>query len=163
VELQRLQSRAQELQLRSFLEQKYISDASIRGIGEGRTQTLLDFGIETAFDIDAGTILDVPGFGPKLTERLVRWRQKVEAKFKFDPAVGVPTQERQALDTKYAKPRQQVEARLRAGEGELRAIVRQAETEMQSWYEHIRSCLQLLDQAELNLSVLPQGVWGVSG
>jgi DNA-binding helix-hairpin-helix protein with protein kinase domain len=152
---QRLQMKAREMQLAAFLQQYFISDASIRDIGPTRTATLRSFGIETAFDVEPIAVLQVPGFGEKLTERLVQWRQQVEAKFAFNPAAGVPPAEQKALEVKYATARQPVEAQLLAGEGDLRAIVTRTESELRQLYEQVRSCLRLLAQAEVDLRLFP--------
>jgi DNA-binding helix-hairpin-helix protein with protein kinase domain len=71
-ERQQLQARAQEIQREAFLQQYFISDASIESIGPTRNATLASFGIETAFDVDKDNILQVPGFGEKLSDRLAR-------------------------------------------------------------------------------------------
>jgi DNA-binding helix-hairpin-helix protein with protein kinase domain len=154
---QQLQARVREMQLAGFLQQYFISDASIKDIGPTRKATLASFGIESASDVEKGAILQVPGFGEKLAERLVCWRQEVERHFVFNPATGVPPREQQTLNIKYATAQQPIEAQLRAGEGELRAILSQAERELRTLHEHIRSCLQLFAQAELDLRVFPPG------
>jgi DNA-binding helix-hairpin-helix protein with protein kinase domain len=158
VERHHLQGRVRESQLEDFLQQQFISDHDIPGIGPMRTAALASFGIETAFDVHQDSVLQVPGFGPALTQRLVAWRQDIVSRFAFTPAVGVPAHEQQALDMKYAQARQQVESKLLAGEGELRAITMQAESELRRLYGPIQSCLQQLAQAELDLKVIPQGV-----
>ncbi len=141
------------MQLEAFLQQQFISGASIPGIGPAREAALASFGIETAADVDAAVVLQVPGFGEKLTDRLVRWREQVAATFVFNAALGVPPQEQRALDIKYATARQPLEAQLLAGEGELRGIRSQAEADLRLLYEQIQSCLQRLAQAELDLTV----------
>ena len=156
-ERQALQARAREIQLEQYLQQHFISDATIDGIGETRTATLASFGIETAWDVEEEAILQVPGFGPKLTERLLLWRKSVEHGFVFNLAAGVPPHMRQALELKYAQPRQQIEIRLAAGEGELRVIAKEAEEETRSLHAHRNACIQRLVQSELDLAVLPQG------
>ncbi len=157
IDRQRLEARARDIQLEQFLSQHFISDGDIPDIGKTRTATLASFGIETAWDVDADTILEVPNFGPKLTERLVHWRKTIEARFVFDPRVGVPDHEKRTLDMKYAQARQQVETRLGAGEGELRGIAREAEKELRAQYDRIGETLKLLAQAHLDLTLIPQG------
>src|SRR6185312_15448276 len=85
------------------------------------------------------------------------WRQEIERQFVFKPAAGLPPREQQALDIKFATARQPVEAQLLAGESELRAILNRAERELRLLHESIRSCLQMLAQAELDLKVFPPG------
>jgi DNA-binding helix-hairpin-helix protein with protein kinase domain len=47
--------------------------------------TLRSFGIETAWDVKQNVVQTVPGFGPVLTDKLMRWRRSVEGKFAFNP------------------------------------------------------------------------------
>lgn len=157
-ERQQLQSRSREMQLETFLQQYFISAAAIDNIGPTRKATLASFGIETACDVVKDVVLQVPGFGEKLTARLIGWRQEIERQFAFNPAIGVPLREQQALDIKYAAIRQPIEAQLRGGEGDLRAILAQAERELHPLYAHIRICLQKFAQAQLDLSVYPSGI-----
>jgi hypothetical protein len=158
IELQRLQARSREMQLEQHLQQHFISDIQDGVIGPTRKATLASFGIETAGDVEEHAVRQVPGFGAKLTNRLLLWRKEVERRFVFTAAVGVSPQMQQALDLKYAPARQQVEQKLLAGEGELRAIARQAEEELQSLYGPIVACMQMLDQCELDLTLIPQSV-----
>jgi DNA-binding helix-hairpin-helix protein with protein kinase domain len=57
-------------QLNAFL----ISAAAIPGIGTERKRVLASHGIETAADVNAKDVGEVPGFGPKLTDALIDWR-----------------------------------------------------------------------------------------
>jgi DNA-binding helix-hairpin-helix protein with protein kinase domain len=154
-ERQELQGRAREMQLTQHLQQHFISDHDIPGIGPARKATLASFGIETAFDVNKMKVLSVPGFKEKRTEQLLAWRQKIERSFSFNPAIGVPPVERQRLESKYAQARQPAEVQLLAGESALRAISKRAESELQSVDDDIRKCLEQLAQADLDLSVLP--------
>jgi DNA-binding helix-hairpin-helix protein with protein kinase domain len=77
------------LQLNRFLDRFELEDAKIEGIGPGRKRTLESYGIETAEDIVPQRVSAVPGFGPKMIERLMKWRKSIEAKFVFDPRKAV--------------------------------------------------------------------------
>ncbi len=155
-EKQNLQSKAREIQLTQFLQRQFISNADIPDIGPTRKATLASFGIETAFDVKENAILQVPGFGPKLTARLIRWRERIKSQFIFKPEV--PLQEQQILDLKFAQARQHIEMKLLAGEGELQAIAKQAESELRELYKPIQDCLQSLVQTQLDLKVLPPDI-----
>lgn len=146
------------MQLGQFLQQYFICDASIRDIGPTRTATLASFGIETAFDVEEEAVLNVPGFGEKYTQHLVRWRQEIARKFVYDPKVGIPVQEQRNLEIKFGQARQSIELRLLGGAGELQSIGQQAERELGLLYNAIRSHLQTLVQRELDLKVLPPGM-----
>jgi DNA-binding helix-hairpin-helix protein with protein kinase domain len=84
--LDQLKQNHRRLQLERYLDRFELDDATIQGVGPGRKRTLESYGIETAADIDPRRISTVPGFGPKMTERLLKWQMSIEAKFVFDPA-----------------------------------------------------------------------------
>jgi DNA-binding helix-hairpin-helix protein with protein kinase domain len=105
--LDQLKQSQRKLQLDRFLDRFELEDANIDGIGPGRKRTLESYGIETAEDIVSNRIYAVPGFGPKMIERLMRWRRSIETKFVFDPAKAIDPrdiakveQDIQALRTK---------------------------------------------------------------
>jgi DNA-binding helix-hairpin-helix protein with protein kinase domain len=83
--LDQLKQNQRQLQLNRFLDRFELEDAKIEGIGPGRKRTLESYGIETAEDIVPQRVSAVPGFGPKMIERLMKWRKSIEAKFVFDP------------------------------------------------------------------------------
>ena len=87
--LEQLKQSHQKLQLDHFLDRFELEDAKIDDIGPGRKRTLASYGIETALDLVPNRIGAVPGFGPKRVERLMKWRQSVAAKFRFDPTKPV--------------------------------------------------------------------------
>ena len=80
-----LKGRQRELQLRLHLENHRIQNASIYKVSPQLKQTLRSFGIETAFDVSYGRVINVPGFGPVRTNSVVAWRKSVENRFVFDP------------------------------------------------------------------------------
>ncbi|MGK4845923.1 helix-hairpin-helix domain-containing protein, partial [Salmonella enterica] len=71
-----LQKNARELQLRRFLEQFFISDYDIPGVGPTRKSTLASFGIETAADVSYNQVRTIKGFGERLTGELMNWRKR---------------------------------------------------------------------------------------
>lgn len=155
---QELHSRARELQLNQYLQQVFIRDHKIRHIAQTRIATLASWGIETAFDVVEDKVRQVPGFGPKFTQRLVSWRHRQESKFIFNAAKGIPANEQQALDLKYFQARQQIEAVLLAGEQELKAITLRAEKDLATLYEQIKSCTNQLAEANAMLAGIPPGL-----
>jgi DNA-binding helix-hairpin-helix protein with protein kinase domain len=157
-ERQQLQASAKHEQFVQFLDQALISDHEIPGIGPARTATLSFYSIETALDIGEKRILAVPGFGPKFTKRLVEWRREIESKFVFNAAAGIPPQRQQALDSKFAQPRQQIEMALLSGERDLKTISTTAENELRQHYETVKSCLVEVARANADLAVVPKGI-----
>lgn len=68
--------------LNEHLEQCLIAHASIPDIGPSRKATLASFGVETAADVDVAAITRIPGFGPRLTDRMLDWRRACESMFR---------------------------------------------------------------------------------
>jgi DNA-binding helix-hairpin-helix protein with protein kinase domain len=92
--LNALNASREQFQRERFLERYLIAKAKIPSIGPGRKAQLTSFGIVDASDISYQRIIDnVPRFGPGLTNKLVAWRRKLEAGFKFNPAEGVDRNE----------------------------------------------------------------------
>ena len=54
---------------RGFLEQYFIKNNKIEGIGHSRRAVLLSYGIETAWDVTRQAVDQLPGFGPALNPR----------------------------------------------------------------------------------------------
>jgi DNA-binding helix-hairpin-helix protein with protein kinase domain len=154
-ERQQLLANARTMQLSLHLQQQFISDHDIPSIGPVRKAVLASYGIETAEDVTEQEVLQVPGFGPVLTGKLLDWRRKVERSFKFNAAAGVPPAMQQALDVKYRQARQQVEQQLRDGPRELQAITDRAAGELDQLVEQIRALVGQLAQTEADLDALP--------
>ncbi len=87
--LDQLRQSQRKIQLDKFLDRFQIEDADIQGIGPGRKRTLVSYGIETAEDLTPQSIAGVPGFGPKMADRLLKWRRSLESKFVFDPSRAI--------------------------------------------------------------------------
>jgi DNA-binding helix-hairpin-helix protein with protein kinase domain len=87
--LEQLKQNHLKLQMDRYLDRFEIEDAKIDGIGPDRKGTLASYGIETAEDLVPSRIGSVPGFGPVLIERLMRWRTSLEARFVFDPTKAI--------------------------------------------------------------------------
>ena len=79
----------------------------------------VEYGLETAHDLEARAILGVPGFGHMLTQKLLGWRQSIESKFVFDPTKGVDPADIADLDRTIAARKIQIERVLQAGSAEL--------------------------------------------
>ncbi|WP_330186272.1 hypothetical protein KZZ52_01850 [Dactylosporangium sp. AC04546] len=86
----KLMNNRRQSQLEQFLARQRIESAAIPGIAAGRLAMLSSYGIDTALDVVAARVGAVPSFGPKLTERLVTWRRKLEQSFVFNASTPLP-------------------------------------------------------------------------
>jgi DNA-binding helix-hairpin-helix protein with protein kinase domain len=96
-----------------------IEDAGLHNIGPARCAVLRSWGIDTAAEVDAAKIAEIPGFGRNLTDRLVNWRWGREQNFKFMPLAIADPMEVQRLDRELAARRIRLMKALRAGIAEL--------------------------------------------
>ena len=121
-ELRAFKSNREARQRAAFLDKFQVRHASISGIGHAKTATLISFGVETAADVSWAAVRRVPGFGDKMTQKLVVWRQRHEAKFRFDPAPNTQdlTDER-AIRSKCAIHKAKLETSIRSGLATLRS------------------------------------------
>jgi DNA-binding helix-hairpin-helix protein with protein kinase domain len=115
-ELIKLKSNRKERQLQVYLDRFFIRSAKISGIGPAKTATLISFGIETAYDVTRAAVLQVPGFGKVMTDKLIDWRRSYEARFKYD---GMPNAQ-DAADEKilrgnFAARKAKMESAIRDG------------------------------------------------
>jgi DNA-binding helix-hairpin-helix protein with protein kinase domain len=103
--LEQLRQSHRKLQMDRYLDRFEIEDAKIDGIGPGRKGTLASYGILVLKRISA-----VPGFGPKMIDRLMRWRRSLEAKFVFDPTKAIDPKDVIKVEEQFQTLRLQAEA-----------------------------------------------------
>jgi DNA-binding helix-hairpin-helix protein with protein kinase domain len=120
--LQALDGERQKHQLHAYLQRHRLANADIDGIKEGRKATLLSFGIESAADISRREILRIPGFGEVLCSKLLRWRQSLEACFRFDPSAPVDPQLARGAHDAIAAHRERLELEMSSGAASLQAL-----------------------------------------
>lgn len=146
--LRELQAGLRQRQLQQFLARHRIDAATIKGIGTGREATLRSYGIETAADVSEVAVLAVPGFGPVLTQELVRWRRAVERRFTFNPARGVDPADIAALDQELSAARLRLERLLLDGAGQLQRIAQQIRNSRDTLMAEAAQALTALVAAE---------------
>lgn len=120
--LDQLRRDQHRLQLDRFLDLFEIGKAKIDGIGPGRTQMLESYGIETAADVKRAAIQAVPGFGPKLQQRLLAWRGSVEGKFRFDASKGVDPRDTAKVEADILNEKKGLEGTLLKGYTDLTRV-----------------------------------------
>jgi DNA-binding helix-hairpin-helix protein with protein kinase domain len=116
--LDQLKRNQHQLQLDRFLDKYEIEDAKIEGIGPGRKRTLESYGIETAEDLVRHRLEAVPGFGPKMIDRLMQWRKSLEAKFNFNPAKAIDPRDIAKVEQDILSQRVKLEAAAKAAYAE---------------------------------------------
>lgn len=146
--IERLRSEMRDKQLARYLDRFRIDRASIRGIGTSRAAMLAAYGIETAADVERYAVMNVPGFGEKLTGELLAWRHSHSVNFRFNP--------NEPLDPRdIAQAKQEIDARrtqlistLRGGPPELQRAaqrVTEAQTRLLPVLERLWSEFQLAE------------------
>lgn len=113
--LAKLQAEREIRQRQRYLDRFRIDRATIHGIGVSRTAMLASYGIETAADIECSKIMQIPGFGPTLTSELVRWRQRHERNFRFNPTEPVNPHDIHVINRELEARRQNLLSILQQG------------------------------------------------
>lgn len=153
-EYQKLVANRESLAKKKFMDRFEIESAAISGIGPAKKAMLESFGIETAADVRKNAVLNVPGFGPALTNRLLAWRRNVEAQFRFDPSAPVDPGDVAALDQRMAQHKRYLEEVLSHGATELYHLRTSILSRRQALEGPMRAAAQSLAQAEADLAVL---------
>lgn len=109
-------------QMETYLDRFKIQSAYIEGVGQGRKATLQSYGVETAADVSARTILNIPGFGPSLSNSLLAWRRGHESRFVYNSSLGVSPADKLALEREFGARRLKPEQELRVGSSSLQMI-----------------------------------------
>jgi DNA-binding helix-hairpin-helix protein with protein kinase domain/Tfp pilus assembly protein PilF len=160
--LNELERNLRQRQLEKFLDRHRIAVAGISGIGPSRQATLRSFGIETAADVDLRSIAQVPGFGPVNTSKLLGWRNSIQQRFVFNPAIGVDPADRNAVEKEIVGKRVTIERELQGSSSQLRQIAHQTVTARTTMSSILESTLTDLAQAEMDASSLAVGVLVIS-
>jgi DNA-binding helix-hairpin-helix protein with protein kinase domain len=96
-----------------------IEAAKLANIGPARCVVLRSWGIDTAADIDAKKISDIPSFGKNLTDKLVMWRDVKEKSFVYNGAAIIDPLDVQRIDRQLAVRRTKLMRELRERIGEV--------------------------------------------
>ena len=153
-ERQKLQQNLRNSQLHKFLNKFFLEEHNIPGVGPTRKATLASFGIETAADVIQNKVMNINGFGPKLTRKLVDWRNGLERRFVFDPSKGVDPADIAAINQRFGQKRKQIEGNLLAGPEHLNQVRGQILQQRTQMLPKIRAAAQQVAQAEADLAVL---------
>lgn len=132
--------------LKQYLDRFEIEQATIPGVGAAKKAMLESFGIETAADVTRNAVLNVPGFGPALTDRLMKWRKDKEARFPFNPNSAIDPRQVADLDRTIQARRSQIESDLVAGRLAILQMRQAAMARRRSLEEAMRAAIDDLSQ-----------------
>ena len=116
------QHTAKERQLAAYLGTCFIDSYNFLRIGANRKAVLRSFGIETAADINRGSLQRITEFGDIHRDELLSWRTQMEERFRFDPSKGLDPADRQNLIHRFQPKMRPVERELRLGIESLNQI-----------------------------------------
>lgn len=139
---------------RKFLDKFEIEKAVINGVGPAKKSMLESYGIETAADVTYSAVIQVPGFGPALTKKLVEWRVRAEKRFVFPANGGVDPQLVSDMDRTIQQRKLEIEKSLSEG---LASLHQTAATIISRREALMRSALQAADelgQADADLAAV---------
>lgn len=153
-EKQKLQQNLRNAQLHKFLDRFFLGDHNIPGVGPTRKATLASFGIETAADVTRNAVMNINGFGHKLTGELIDWRNGLERRFAFDPSKGVDPADITAVNQRFNQKRKQIEGMLLAGPEQLSQVQGHILQQRTQLLPTMRAAAQQVAQAEADLSVM---------
>lgn len=152
-EVKALHATARARQLHAFLDQLFIDDATISGVGPAKKAALLSFGIETAADVEWNRVSVVRGFGQVLTKAMVRWRLACEQRFQFDPQRAVTKADIDAVRATIAHRRTQLEVGLSKGHADLFGIQQRGHAIANAMKARLVTAAARLAQAQADMAV----------
>lgn len=147
-----LEKSREKIQLHKSLDQHYIRDAHLPGIGHGRVALLSSYGIDTAADLNWKALQAVDGIGPRNSSRLMQWRDSVAGGFIFNPRLGIDAQEVAKLDREIGQRRHYLQQRLSAGIPELEIIRQRTISARTSLQRQTLEAFEALMQAEADVT-----------
>ncbi|MDF1756416.1 MAG: hypothetical protein P1U89_26755 [Verrucomicrobiales bacterium] len=133
-----------ELEMKRHLGSFLLIRASISGIGDSRKATMQSYGINCAADVTSSTIIQIPGFGPHLTTKVVDWRKACERRFRFDPNKPFDKTDLAQIDSEVRKQLREMEKDALKLENQFSVInrkyqshVRQTQTQQVQLYQEL--------------------------
>lgn len=151
-ELRKLDGIARAYHLKKHLEQFYIDDVQIRGLGPARKAALQSFGIETAADVVENDVRQVKGFGNALTQALLDWRASHERSFVFLAHMQPPASEVAKAQQKAYAERAPIEMLLQKGPDVLRGLIADAQRQHSMLLPRVEAAAKSLAQAHADLA-----------
>ena len=116
----------QSAALSRFLDGFDIEVAGVSGLSPSRVPLLASFGIETAADIVAEKLDNVPKLDKKMRDALTGWREGLEERFRQEAGSGPASLDEELIEREALAEQMRIEAALRAGLQDLQEIQKQA-------------------------------------
>ncbi|WHT75485.1 helix-hairpin-helix domain-containing protein [Pseudomonas rhodesiae] len=149
-----LRSKAEQRQRTAYLERFYIEKAVLPGVGPAKRAALQAFGIETAAEINARKIMQIRGFGERIIQVLLDWRDSHERNFRFNPATAITPADTQLVKSAVRKRAVEISALMVQG---LKDIRQGPEVREGALHRHLKTVQQAADelaQAEADCKAL---------
>jgi DNA-binding helix-hairpin-helix protein with protein kinase domain len=131
-EIRELARQKEESQRKDFLSNRLIEDYKIKGIGPQKLQTLLSFGIESAYDVLQCPIDNIPGLprGGKLFGNLYSWAQSMRLEFRFDPRASIAESERARIVSRFDREKRRLRQVLQDGATKVQQQVAERDAQL---------------------------------
>lgn len=153
--LNRLKAERRQRQLLDYLDRYLIRNASITSIGPTRKITLASFGIETAADISKPAINNIPGFGPAMAEKLMRWRSNLEMKFVYNTSYGPADAQAEAkVRSEIANKLTLLRKKISKNHSELTQVARHIRQQLSVEIPHLSRLAEVRAQLKIDLEHL---------
>jgi DNA-binding helix-hairpin-helix protein with protein kinase domain len=143
--LKQLEKHQRNHQLNEFLNQFTVQSSSIDHIGPSRKAILQLYGIETAKDISKESLMNVPGFGPFISD-LIEWRKNIEKNLSFTAKKSIPKSDLHALEQEMYILKSELEKKITDGEAELNHIKTTILTCRENLIREADECLKILSE-----------------
>lgn len=152
--IERFKREAEERQRERYLSRYSIARCDVEGIGPGRKQMLISYGIDTAAEVSRHTVRSVPGFGSTLTNRMTAWRRRLERGFRFDPAQTLHPDDVAQLDADLTQKQGRLQLTLQRGAMELDEIRHRAVVAQEHHLQQARAAASSAAQADADLKLI---------
>lgn len=143
----------QRAALRVYLQRFRLRQYKIPQIGPSRLTTILSFGIETAADIDRGSLTRA-GLPSNAVDELIYWRQMQESHFKFDPNQPLSASEIQDVERRVHDKIKKLKEEAASIEVKLNEASSQAGLKLRVLEAKIQQLNHKREQARVDLQAL---------
>jgi DNA-binding helix-hairpin-helix protein with protein kinase domain len=141
--------------LRRYLESHVIAVNLIPEIDKRAKAMLLSFGIETADEIEAASLREVPQLTRMQRARLVMWRESIERSFRTQPRQALDAKAVRDIETRHVSERLKHRAELASGAALLRQIAHDLESRRPALERQARERAEAYRQAEADMRITP--------